>query len=228
LPARFSDPARLDPPCENSGFLSRAVRGPRWFRDLSWWHPTKFLSFRIGILDSVTLLVLPDAQFRSSVLAAATEFDGAWMDGAGFVNGVDLSELADAGAFDELVARLIHNREADAVRPDGQVPATSLWMVQDDEVVGFLQIRHRLNDFLLEQGGHIGYSVRPSARRRGLASAALGEALGIAHELGVDPVLVCCDETNVGSRAVIEAAGGMYEDSRVGHRRYWIRTARDS
>jgi predicted acetyltransferase len=165
---------------------------------------------------------VPDARFHRSVLAAAAEFDGAWMDGASIVNGADLSALQDEGTFRELVASLIRNAESDAPRPDGHVPATSLWMVQDDEVVGFVQIRHQLNAFLLEQGGHIGYSVRPSARRRGLASAALTSALGIATGLGLDRVLVVCHETNVASRAVIERAGGEYEDSRAEYRRYWI------
>ncbi len=147
------------------------------------------------------------------------------MDGAGPVNGADLAALADQETFENLVATLRRDREEDAPRPDGFVPATSLWMAEDDQLVGFLQIRHRLSPFLLEQGGHIGYSVRPSARRRGCASAALAESLGIAHGLGIDPVLVVCDETNVGSRTVIERAGGRYEDSRVGKRRYWIPTS---
>jgi predicted acetyltransferase len=176
-------------------------------------------------LEKVTLLVEPNARYRRSFLAAAAEFDGAWMDGAGYANGADLAAVADEGAFNDLVASLVNNQHDETPRPDGHVPATSLWMVENDELVGFLQIRHRLNDFLLEQGGHIGYSVRPSARRRGLASAALIESLPIAHGLGIDPVLVVCSETNVGSRAVIEHAGGRYEDSRVEQRRYWIPTA---
>lgn len=92
----------------------------------------------------------------------------------------------------------------------------------DDEVIGFLNLRHTLNDFLLEEGGHIGYSVRPSARRRGHASAALGLALREAAGLGIDRVLVTCDEDNEPSRRTIEANGGVQEDVRSGKRRYWI------
>lgn len=172
----------------------------------------------------MALLVTPHVRYRRSFIDTVNEFGDAWMDGAGAVNGAETAALADPTAFAELVASLVRDREDDAPRPDGRVSATSLWMVEDDELVGFLQVRHRLNDFLLEQGGHIGYSVRPSARRRGLASAALAEALRVAGDLGIDPVLVCCVESNIGSRAVIEGAGGQYEDSRDGHRRYWIPT----
>jgi predicted acetyltransferase len=92
----------------------------------------------------------------------------------------------------------------------------------DDEVVGFLHLRHTLNDFLLEEGGHVGYSVRPSARRQGHASAALGLALREATRLGINRVLVTCDEDNEPSRRTIESNGGVLEDVRAGKRRYWI------
>ncbi len=86
-------------------------------------------------------------------------------------------------------------------------------------------IRHRLTPFLLEVAGHIGYSVRPSARRRGVATAALREALPLASALGIDPVLVTCDDDNLGSARVIEANGGVLEDVRGRKRRYWVATA---
>jgi predicted acetyltransferase len=98
------------------------------------------------------------------------------------------------------------------------------WITDGDqeEVVGFLALRHSLNDWLLEEGGHIGYSVRPSRRREGHARRALGLALDRARVLGLDRVLVTCDEDNDGSRRTIEGAGGILEDTRNGKRRYWI------
>ncbi|RIX31065.1 GNAT family N-acetyltransferase [Amnibacterium setariae] len=172
----------------------------------------------------VTELVRPDVRFHASFVRAVAEFGDAHLDGAS-----DLlpprSEPIDAATFSALVDRLRADALEATPRAADRVPATALWIVEGDELLGFLQIRHRLTPFLLEQGGHIGYSVRPSARRRGHASAALRAALPIAHGLGIDPVLVCCLEDNAGSRAVIEGAGGRYEDSRQGHRRYWIPTA---
>lgn len=168
-------------------------------------------------------LVRPHIRWHASWLVAATEFGGAHIDGAA-LDGVELATLANEEAFAAWVDGLHADVREDAPRPEGHVPATALWILDGDTVVGSLHLRHRLNGFLLEQGGHIGYSVRPSARRRGHASAALRDALPIARGLGIERVLVCCTEDNAGSRAVIEGAGGEYEDSRAGHRRYWIAT----
>ena len=173
---------------------------------------------------AMATLVLPDEKLHSSWLECAAEFDGAHRDGAG---GQDwpLDDLQDRGTFRRFVAELLAEALPGTVLKPGYVPCTYLWIVEDETVVGSLAIRHELNDFLLHKGGHIGYSVRPSARRRGHAAQALKNALPVALELGISPVLLTCDEDNTASRATIEKNGGVLEDIRHGKRRYWIPTA---
>jgi predicted acetyltransferase len=95
-------------------------------------------------------------------------------------------------------------------------------MVEGEEFLGRISLRHELNELLYTWGGHIGYVVRPSARGRGVAGRALAGVLEICRDRGIDPVLVTCDVDNVPSRRTIERAGGEYEDTRDGKRRYWI------
>jgi predicted acetyltransferase len=85
-----------------------------------------------------------------------------------------------------------------------------------------VNLRHELTDLLLRQGGHIGYAVRPTARRQGVAQAALALILQEATGLGINPVLLCCRDANVASIRTIENAGGVLEDIREGWRRYWV------
>jgi predicted acetyltransferase len=128
-------------------------------------------------------------------------------------------------AFASFVAAVRAERLEETPRPEGFVPDTELWWLEGDELIGRIGIRHRLTPALLEMGGHIGYDVRPSARRRGHATAMLREALSVAHELGIDPVLITCDTDNVGSRTVIERNGGVFEDERGGKLRFWVATS---
>jgi predicted acetyltransferase len=130
--------------------------------------------------------------------------------------------IEDPAVFAELVRFLLEQREDAAPRPRAFVPWTELWMVEGGEVVGRISLRHELNELLFTWGGHIGYSVRPSARRRGHATAALAGMLEVCRKLGIDPVLVTCDVDNVASRRTIEGAGGVYEDTRDGKLRFWI------
>jgi predicted acetyltransferase len=109
-------------------------------------------------------------------------------------------------------------------RPAGYVPCTTLWWVDGDEYLGRLAIRHRLTEWLLNVGGHVGYDVRPTARRRGHATAMLRAALPVARELGIDDLLITCDVDNIASRKVIEANGGRFEDEREGKLRFWVLT----
>jgi predicted acetyltransferase len=170
------------------------------------------------------LLIAPDVRFHSSWLEGAAEFDGSRQDGAG-ADGWPLDELKDAPTFQRFVDALANEALPESPRKPGLVPCTYLWIVEDGTFLGSLAIRHELNEHLLNQGGHIGYSVRPSARRRGHASAALAAALPVARALGISRVLITCDEDNAGSRATIERNGGVYEDSRSGKRRYWVEPA---
>ena|SRR5215469_4150668 len=95
------------------------------------------------------------------------------------------------------------------------------------EIVGRTSIRHQLNDFLLEEGGHVGYGVLPASRRRGYATEILRQSLIVARSIGIDQVLVTCDDDNIGSIKAIEACGGRLENVVVSEagaprRRYWI------
>jgi predicted acetyltransferase len=109
----------------------------------------------------------------------------------------------------------------------GWVPATFLAAVVEGELVGRTSIRHELNEYLAEFGGHIGFAVRPAHRRRGYASEILRQSLVIARAEGVDRVLVTCEDGNVASAWVIERLGAVLEDIRTTpdgrpKRRYWI------
>lgn len=120
----------------------------------------------------------------------------------------------------DYVARLERYRRGDV--PEDLVPASFLVADVGGELVGRASIRHRLNDWLFERGGHIGYGVRPAFRRRGYAGEILRQSLGIAKELGIERALLTCEDGNVASAAVIEAAGGVQENVQSGMRRYWI------
>jgi predicted acetyltransferase len=112
--------------------------------------------------------------------------------------------------------------------PAGRVPATFLVADVAGQIVGRISIRHELNEFLRQQGGHIGYAVLPAHRGRGYATEMLRQGLLIARSLGVDRVLVTCDDDNVASRKVIERCGGKLNSTGIAHdgstliRRYWI------
>ena len=107
--------------------------------------------------------------------------------------------------------------------PEGWVPDIQLVAFSiDGQAVGFLNIRLCLNDFLLEEGGHIGYSIRPSERGKGYAKEALRQGLQVAKEKNIKKALVTCSTENPASRAVIVANGGLFEDVRNGVERYWI------
>jgi predicted acetyltransferase len=169
-------------------------------------------------------LTRPDARLHASWLAAHAEWpDGSHVDGAGL--GAD-DDVTSREGFAAWVARL-HRCADPAVEPaPGRAHSTYWWITHDDTCLGSLELRHALTPLLLEAGGHIGYSIRPRYRRRGLATWALGAALEQARSRGMDRVLLTCSPDNHASGRIIENAGGVLEDVRetvIGpKRRYWI------
>jgi len=175
-------------------------------------------------------LARPSLDVRDSYLEVLDEFraEGRLGDDDRTGLGHEARELPassdDDASFREYVEMLRQRALEEGVRPEGWVPDTLLWYVDGTEWIGRLDIRHRLSPQLIEVGGHIGYDVRPSMRRRGHATAMLRDSLPIAARLGISPALVTCRVDNIGSRKVIQANGGVLEDERNGSLRFWVPT----
>lgn len=82
------------------------------------------------------------------------------------------------------------------------------WLYDNDKPIGYGKLRHRLNNNLLELGGHIGYVIRPSERRKGYGTRLLAELVKKANEKNISRVLLTCDEANLASRSIIESNHG--------------------
>ena len=129
-------------------------------------------------------------------------------------------------SFKELVNKW-EEYESENMYEKGLVPSSIYFLVDDDEkIYGSIDIRHELNDYLLQYGGHIGYGIRPSQRRKGYAFQMLSLALPIVKELGIIKALITCDKTNLGSAKTIMNNGGILENEVINEseitQRYWI------
>lgn len=130
--------------------------------------------------------------------------------------------------FNQYVATLLASPTlADSAE---QTPCSHYWLMNDDaKLVGTMRIRHQLkNEFLARECGHIGYDVAPSFRNHGYAQAMLRLSFAKIRELGLYRILITADETNIASRKVIEACGGVLEQIIFGEvfqrriARYWL------
>lgn len=145
-------------------------------------------------------------------------------------NGIDGSSMLVQ--YDNIVDWFDFIKKLESIdqTPKHLVPAISYLLVDTttQTVIGMTDLRlHIENDYLAEIGGHIGYSIHPDYRKQGYGKLILAHVLEKAKQIGLQEVMVTCDDTNVGSRKIIEANGGeferlAYEDSGNVVRRYWI------
>lgn len=162
--------------------------------------------------------VLPDEQNRRDVLAFYAEFEeaggacigcGGWRDYDKWLQGM-------------------RNRHTGRDLPEGYVREDFYLCYEGGALIGVFSLKFELTPFLLNYGGHIGYAVRPSQRKRGLATEILREGVLLARASGLDRLLLVCDDDNIASEKVILKNGGQYEntlfdpDEQVFVKRYWI------
>lgn len=170
------------------------------------------------------ILVKPDISFAEEVRSYREEMllAGSSMDGTGALRRMEnpLEWLKYSIAMED-----------PANVPDNKVPATQFVLTDTEtgRIYGMLQIRHELNEYLRKFAGHIGYSVRPTERRKGYAKKMLKQALGYCKEtLGLERVMVSCLVENEASRRTILACGGVFEETIYEHienvwlEKYWI------
>lgn len=167
---------------------------------------------------SPPFLAIPHPRYKRSFIQAARELiaEGNWR---------QWDPLLLHTRFDEYLATL---RAAETEPLAGMVPASRFWLIVDGgRFAGELDLRHRLNDSLRRFGGHIGYTIRPSARHQGYGKLLCRLGIKEARRRGIRDILLTCDADNIASRKIIEANGGVLHDSIDNGRgaltrRYWI------
>ena len=162
------------------------------------------------------ILRRPRLADKETILEMMSEFeqtqsahDGGFWD----IENFSYEDWLETGRNKEMGIGLLENR----------VPSIQFVLFDESgHALGFLNLRLRLNEGLLNYAGHIGYSIRPSERGKGYAKESLRQGLQIAKEKNIHRALVTCSTENPASRAVILANGGELEDVRNGTERYWI------
>lgn len=163
--------------------------------------------------------VLPDESHYDDVISFYGEFEN---DGSTCIG------YANFHNYDEWVKEK-QNRHTGENLPDGFVRENFYLCYYEDKLVGVFSLKFELTDYLYNYGGHIGYAVRPSMRKRGLGTAILKQGLEISKKFGFKKILAVCDDDNTASEKIIVKNGGVFEnklfdeEENVFVKRYWIK-----
>lgn len=151
-------------------------------------------------------LIFPNITYKDKAIEFINEFyeHNSEINGSGA-----LDWYLEESTYEEWLEKVLADMDiANIEKP--RVPALTYFYVreEDDKIVGMVNIRLALNDFLREEGGHIGYSIRPTERRKHYATDMLNDALRVCDTIGIKEVLVTCDKSNLASAGVIKNCGG--------------------
>lgn len=172
-------------------------------------------------------LVLPSAEYKDSFIDAVKEFqaDDDNSHRNQWYRRLSIDELENG--FESFVEREQSHARGENL-PEGYLPYSTFWLIDNGIFIGQTNLRHSLNDHLRLIGGHIGYDIRPTQRRRGYGKKILELALQKAKELGIERVLLTCNVNNEPSRKIIEKNGGVLEnqvsnpETGIDKARFWI------
>ena len=174
-------------------------------------------------------LVLPSDKYKRSFIEAVSEFHAdAYPLNAGGMGRYSDIRIEDLQTRFGSYLRHLQDLAAGRNLPPDWVPQSTYWLATADDFIGRVSIRHRLNETLRRIGGHIGYDVRPSMRRKGYGTLSLRLALEQARAMGLKRILITCDSINRPSRTIIERNGGVFESElsydpgKPPKQRFWI------
>lgn len=114
----------------------------------------------------------------------------------------------DDSNYDSFEQMLEFYNQCSTNPPENYVPAITCFLFEIDDIVGAVNIRLGLNEWLKQKGGHVGYGISPKYRGNGYAKVLLQYAIDVLKSVQIEQILVTCDETNTASRKTIEALGG--------------------
>lgn len=154
-------------------------------------------------------LVFPTIEYKEKAIEFINEFYkyGSEINGSG-----SLDRYLKESTYEAWLAKVLADVDiANIEKP--RVPALTYFYVreEDDKIVGMINIRLALNDFLRTEGGHIGYGIRPTERRKHYATEMLKAALRVCDTMSISEVLLSCDRENPASAGVIKNCGGELE-----------------
>lgn len=152
-------------------------------------------------------LIRPTKELKEKALDFRQEF---FDNGEKVINGSELLDQTEN--YDDWLASVTANTSAKTVDPAWVVTDTFFAVDETEKIVGIIDLRHTLNDFLKDLGNS-GYSVRPSERRKGIASEMLRQLLTIAVQSGMTELHLSAEKTNEPSIKTITKNGGVYERS---------------
>lgn len=155
-------------------------------------------------------MVFPNMEYKNKAIEYIKEFHDYYSE----INGTgSLDYYLKESTYEEWLKKILADIDIANIKENG-IPSVTYFYIreEDDKIIGMINIRLALNDFLKKEGGHIGYSIRPTERRKHYGTMMLKEALKICDIVGIKQVIITCDKINIASSNVIKNNGGVLEE----------------